>query len=222
MRDPRQGGVFPVRREARGVGRGGSPAAAFTLVELIAVIGILALLIAVTVPTLSTTQGANVRTAERQVQAGTFYARQQAVTSRQRIVFCIPYQVVRTNSFVRTNMLYRSYLLFGESTGGVARPSSVVGKVETLPAGVVFTNNFPNWLSYEFRDENDTLLFYGYGFRYASTGTVYWKDADKTYRMIITEGDMPDTGASLPRFRQNGIVTTATVNSVTGRVTLAR
>jgi prepilin-type N-terminal cleavage/methylation domain-containing protein len=188
----------------------------FTLVELIAVIGILVLLVAVSIPTLSTTQGANVRTAERQVQAAGFLARQTAVTTRQRVVFCVPTQWGLSNAYVRKDMLFRSIVLFGEATGGVARPNSVIGKVEVFPPGVVFTNSFPNWTLWEFVDSSDNVLFRGYGFRYAATGTVYWKDADKTYRLILTEGDVKDAGTVT--YRAKPIVSTSLVSSITGRI----
>lgn len=190
----------------------------FTLIELITVVGILLLLVAVSIPTLSTTQGANVRTAERQIQAGAYLARQTAVTTRQRIVFCIPVQWVATNSYVRKDMLFRSFVLFGEATSGVSRPDSIVGKVEVLPPGVVFTNSFPGWSTWDFVDDNNNVLFKGYGFRYASTGTIYWKDAGKSYNMILTEGDVKDTGAVT--YRAKPIVSTSSVNSVTGRITI--
>ncbi len=200
--------------------------AAFTLIELITVIGILVLLIALSAPTLtSISQGSNIRTAERQIQAGTYLARQQAVTSRQRIVFCIPTSWASSNAYVRKDMLQRSIILFAESTGGVARPTSVVGKVEVLPPGVVFTNSWtsPNrvWTSYDFLDDNDNVLFRGVGFRYAATGTIYWKDADGSlpYKMILTEGDMKDNSTS-PTYRKNPIVSTSEVNRITGKATV--
>ena len=198
--------------------------AAFTLVELITVIGILVLLIAISTPMLtSISQGSNIRTAERQIQAGTYLARQQAVTSRQRIVFCIPTSGAASNAFVRKDMLQRSIILFGEATGGVARPNSVVGKVEVLPPGVVFTNSFSGWNSYDFLDDNDNVLFRGVGFRYASTGTIYWKDADKTYRMIVTEGDVKDNGTITYRKKVSNadpIVSTSVVNRITGKASV--
>lgn len=208
---------FPLEPGTRNAKRRASRAA-FTLIELIAVVGILVLLVVVSIPTLSTTAGGNIRTAERQIQAGTFLARQQAVTTRQRIVFCVPMTVVRSNAYVRKDMLQRSFLLFGEATGGVARPNSVVGKVEVLPPGVVFTNSFSGWETWSFVDDSDNELFRGYGFRYASTGTIYWKDVKATpYRMVLVEGDVQDNGTV--RYRQNSIVSTSLVSSITGRAT---
>jgi type II secretory pathway pseudopilin PulG len=200
----------------------------FTIVELLMVITIMMLMMGLGyLGFISISKGANVKNALLQVKSGTSIAREKAVTSRQRVFFLVPTQVVTDNNYVRSNMVYSSYLLASEVTGGIASPSTIIGRAESFPEGVVFktdTLNATGWSSVDILDTNGVTLFRGRGFRYAPTGSIYYKDQEKfpsgvgQYSIVITEGDV-SAGGTLT-YRNNPIVSTALVHTVSGRCTL--
>ena len=203
---------------------------AFTILELLFVMGILLLMLGFTIPAFfSISRGSNLRTAEREVQANLFLARQQAVTTRQRVAFCIPTKVLVANNIVRTNMILRSMVLVTEETAGVAAPSGVLGKTDTLPKGIVFKDDFSNWKDIEVRNTNNVVLFQGKVFRYAPTGAIWWKDSDgvtttpgvePSYNVILTEGTVSDEG--VVAYNSSGNTSTCIVSMISGRCTIPR
>ncbi len=190
---------------------------AFTILELLVVISIVALLFGIAVPAYNNiNKGSNMRTAERQTQAGAFLARQHAIATHQKSVFFVPTGILADNKNVRSNMLYHSYLIYSEELTDMASPEYIFGKVETLPQGIVFTNDFTGWKDVTF-STNGVDLFSGKGIRYAPTGAIYWKDAPSptTYNIILTEGNVSEAGAVT--YRSSSVVSTSEVRSVTGR-----
>ncbi len=193
---------------------------AFTLLELLVVMGIIALMIGIAVPSFnSMNKGANIRTATSQVLASMAVARQYSVASRQKVIFCIPKTIVAANSYVRTNMLFSSYVMWTEETKGVLQSSTIIGKVETLPKGVVFKDDPATfvgiWKDLPFAT-NGVNLFTGYCVRFAPTGSIHWQDlGTPTYNLILTEGTIDASGK--PQYFPGAIVVTNELRSATGR-----
>jgi Tfp pilus assembly protein PilE len=205
-------------KEARQIG-------SFTLIELITVIGIMALIATLSIPVYtSINKGANMRAATTQLQSATFLARQQAITLRQRMAFGIPYYISTANPYVRSNMLYRSYVIFTEETGGVTRPARIIGKIGQLPKGIVFsTNDFENWTETSCQ-EGATKLFRVKCFRFAPVGNVFYEDMIRIinagppaeFQFVLREGTVDDSG-TLQYTANSYLVQTNGINSFTGR-----
>jgi prepilin-type N-terminal cleavage/methylation domain-containing protein len=197
----------------------------FTLIELLIVISIIILLVGMAVPAfLSVNNGSAMRNAERQIQSANMLARQQAVSSRKKVRFCVPYQIVKANNYIRTNMLYNSYFLYSEETSGVATPSSILGKIQTLPQGILFDNTtIDSWTKNASLLDVDfiTVLSKFRYFRYGSSGGIYFLDAQNAgvanYNIVLRPGVLNANG--VPQYK-TGTWTTQQVNVITGRCTL--
>jgi Tfp pilus assembly protein PilE len=199
----------------------------FTLIELITVIAIMTLIATLGIPVWnSINKGANMRIAINQMQSAAFLARQQAITYRQRVAFGIPYDVVITNNYVRSNMLYRSYVIFTMEGGGTARPSRILGKVQTLPKGVIFRDTaFLNWQQISFLEGTRHVFSVKY-FRFAPIGNVFYEDMNRIrlmgspyeYQFTLTDGFVDEDGNSTTN--ASARVETCGINSFTGRCSL--
>lgn len=199
--------------------------AAFTLIELLFVCGIIALIVSLAMVSFHhINRGANLKAAERQVLGGTFLARQHSVNTRQKVLFAIPYKTYGNGAkYVRTNMLYRSFMYMAQETKGVARPDSILGKIETLPPGVVFDKNSIQSLPISITlisTNNNMPMFEARGFRYAPHGAIHWADVNnsggaKEYTIVLKEGTIDKKGDT--QLKPKGGSSTAEVNIASGR-----
>lgn len=193
---------------------------AFTLVEMIAVIGVIALLSVLSIPAYnSINKAANIKAAVNEVESATYMARQQAITRRQRVGFGIPYRITGNNPFIKSNMLNRSYVLFTEEVGGVSQAATILGKVGVLPKGTYFLPSSLNTITTDFVDSNGKKIAKIHSFRFAPIGSVYFYDLSTTkgkpFTIQIGEGVVDEKG--VPTAYTTNNVRTLQINSYTGR-----
>jgi len=113
----------------------------FTLLELLAVIGIIAIILAIVVPSLNSLKGTALQSASRQVSSTLQLARQHAVTFRVPVKFMIATQ---TNELPNPYLVCRAYIVcepdFDPTTGDFTGKWKAIQDWTPLPSGIVFSD----------------------------------------------------------------------------------
>jgi prepilin-type N-terminal cleavage/methylation domain-containing protein len=202
----------------------------FTLIELLVVVVVITIILGIGIPSFnSINAGSSMKAAERAIQAGLMYARQESISRRQPVSFFVPTQIVQNNPYIRPEHLFAAYGLLAEETRGVALPTSIIGKIEPLPKGAVFTTSpidLNSWRNIQLVDTNGVIFCQGRGIRYAPTGAIHWQDADAlasagrvSYPVIITEGyNLEGTIVYTRQGSAQRLTSTSQVNVITGRL----
>jgi prepilin-type N-terminal cleavage/methylation domain-containing protein len=123
--------------------RVGVSAAAFTLMELLAVIAIMAIIVALAMPALKAIQGTALQTAARQVSSALQLARQYAINNRVpvRVVLAVDLSTTPPNQ-ISPDLICRAYTVCRATNDA---DGNIVGWVplqdwRVLPEGIVFNN----------------------------------------------------------------------------------
>lgn len=206
---------------------------AFTLIELLFVCGIIALLASLAmVSFVNINRGANLKSAERQLLAATFTARQFAVNYRQPVMLAIPYWTdSTTNVYVRPDMLWRSYMFIAKQSQNSSSREQLLGKAEALPAGILFDqNSFNGWQDelytlYYTKNNNAPYSFRIKYIRYSPNGNIYWQDVDNAFssgiskfQLGLKEGQLIiNNTTATPRYKNSSITNGVSINVNSGR-----
>jgi uncharacterized protein (TIGR02596 family) len=194
--------------------RVGVSAAAFTLMELLAVIAIIGILLAISIPAVTNLMKASaLNAASREVSSTLSLARQYAITQRTTTRVVFPFSQTGI-----ADMQYRAYAVASSNRAGAAW--EYMGKVEYLPVGAVFLQSGIGALdslqidsNFPFPATNSPPVQLAY-IEFRPTGA-----ASQTATLTIQEGFINNSGT--PTTTSPNAVTTI-VDNVVGRIRVTR
>lgn len=181
---------------------------AFTLVELLAVIAIMAMILVVAFPALKAINSTGLATASRQLSSGLSLARQYAITMRTPVRVVLATDLALTNiNPSGSNLICSAYNVYYGSNNTAL---SVVDwwplqDWRALPSGVVMLNHFANPVS-----PGNTNYLTGTGATATLVGgpqTAYFDNTNSPMRLItniVSATTMIYSNASFLEFRPTG------------------
>ena len=194
----------------------------FTLVELLAVIAIMAMIVAVGMPALKALSSTGLATGARQFSNAMLLARQYAINKRTCVRVVLPVDLASiTNSVgsVGSNYVCQAYSLYWGSNyvNGAYTAWWPLQDWRTLPGGVVFADHNTTWYTANLDTLSTVTLAPGSRLRTpGSSGTLAYDNYTMTMPIVtnITTGITYNFKTSYIEWRPTGVTTYGQVGGV--------